>query len=69
MPPLTPAVATAFGPAQVLGDGLLGWAITFFILAVIAGVAGFRGVAGLTMEIAKILVVVFLVLAVVSLLL
>lgn len=70
MPPLTPpAVATALGPAQVLGDGLLGWAITFFILAVIAAVAGFRGVAGLTMGIAKILVVVFLVLAVISLLL
>lgn len=61
--------AVALAPAQILGDGLLGWAITFFVLAVVAGIAGFRGVAGLTMRVAKLLVVVFLVLAVVSLLL
>ena len=63
------AFATALAPAQVLGDGVLGWAITFFLLAVVAGIAGFRGVAGVTMRVAKILVVVFLVLAVISLLL
>lgn len=62
-------IAVALAPAQILGDGLLGWAITFFVLAVVAGIAGFRGVAGLTMRVAKLLVVVFLVLAVVSLLL
>lgn len=62
-------IAAAFVPAQILGDGLLGWAITFFVLAVVAGVAGFRGIAGVTMRVAKLLVVVFLLLAVVSLLL
>lgn len=59
-------IAVAFVPAQILGDGLLGWAITFFVLAVVAGVAGFRGIAGVTMRVAKLLVVVFLLLAVVS---
>jgi uncharacterized membrane protein YtjA (UPF0391 family) len=55
-------------PLQFSG-GFLGWAIAFFVVAVIAAIAGFRGVAGLTMGIAKILVAVFLVLAVVSLVL
>lgn len=53
---------TAVGllPLQFSG-GFLGWAIAFFVIAVIAGIAG------LTMGIARILVVVFLALAVVSL--
>jgi len=61
---------TAVGllPLQFSG-GFLGWAIAFFVVAVVAGIAGFRGIAGLTMGIARILVVAFLVLAVVSLLL
>ena len=59
---------TAVGllPFQFSG-GFLGWAIAFFVVAVVAGIAGFRGIAGLTMGIARILVVVFLALAVVSL--
>ena len=53
-----------------LGDGgFLWYAVVFFVLAIVAAVFGMRGVAGLSMDIAKILVVVFLVLAVVSLLL
>jgi uncharacterized membrane protein YtjA (UPF0391 family) len=65
--PMSPA-AVDLVPLQFSG-GFLGWAVAFFVVAVIAGIAGFRGIAGLTMGIAKILVVVFLVLAVVSLLL
>ncbi|WP_135827878.1 DUF1328 family protein [Halorussus halobius] len=42
-------------------------AIAFFVLAVIAGALGAGGVAGLSMDVAKWLVVVFLVLAVLSL--
>lgn len=38
-------------------------AISFFILALIAFLLGANGIAGLSMEIGKILVVVFLVLA------
>ena len=45
---------------------MLNWAATFFIIAIIAAVLGFTSIAGSAIEIAKILFVVFLVLAVVS---
>lgn len=41
-------------------------AITFFILALLAFILGANGIAGLSMEIGKLLLVVFLVLAVIS---
>jgi len=57
-------------PAQLaplqLGGGFIELAILFLILAVVAGVFGARGVAGLSMEIAKWLVIIFIVLAIVS---
>jgi len=56
-------------PLQIAGGGFLWLAVVFFVLAVVAAVVGMRGVAGLTMSVARILVFVFLVLAVVSLLL
>jgi uncharacterized membrane protein YtjA (UPF0391 family) len=46
--------------------GLIGLAVTFLVLALIAYVLGARGVAGFSMEIAKWLVIIFVVLAVVS---
>jgi uncharacterized membrane protein YtjA (UPF0391 family) len=49
------------------GIPMLGYAITFLIIALIAGVLGFTGVMGAAAYIAKILLVVFLVLFVVSL--
>lgn len=48
------------------GGGFIELAILFLILAVVAMVLGARGVAGLSMEIAKWLVVIFVVLAVIS---
>ena len=48
-------------------SGMLRYAIGFFIVALIAGIFGFWGVAGLATEIAKVLCVVFLVLVIVSL--
>lgn len=51
------------------GGGLLYYAIVFVVLAFIAGIAGFRGVAGLSFRVAKLLVVIFLVLALVTFLL
>lgn len=45
---------------------MLNWAATFFIIAIIAAVLGFTSIAGSAIEIAKILFVVFLVLAIVS---
>lgn len=48
---------------------LLSLAVVFFVLAIVAGVAGFRGIAGLTMEVARLLVIGFIVLAVITLVL
>lgn len=47
---------------------MLSWAITFLIIALIAGVLGFGVIAGTSAWIAKVLFLVFLVLFVVSLL-
>ena len=46
---------------------MLGWAVTFLIIALIAAALGFTGLAGTAVGLAKILFVVFLVLFVVSL--
>lgn len=46
---------------------MLSWAITFLIVAIIAGVLGFSVVAGTAAWIAKILFVVFIVLFLASL--
>jgi uncharacterized membrane protein YtjA (UPF0391 family) len=48
------------------GTTMLGWALTFFILAIVAGLLGFFALAGLAAEIAKILLFVFLVLLLIS---
>lgn len=62
------AVQTAFVPLQLTGDFL--WlAVVFFVFALIAWAVGARGMAGLTMEIARIFIVLFVILAIVSLLL
>jgi uncharacterized membrane protein YtjA (UPF0391 family) len=49
---------------------MLSWVVTFLIIALIAGILGFGGVAGASIEIAKIIffvaIVLFLVSAVVS---
>jgi uncharacterized membrane protein YtjA (UPF0391 family) len=46
---------------------MLGWAVTFLVIALIAAVLGFGVIAGTAAEIAKILFLVFLVLFVLSL--
>ena len=45
---------------------MLNWAVTFFVIAIIAALLGFTSIAGSAVEIAKILFFVFLVLAVVT---
>ena len=45
---------------------MLNWAVSFFVIAIIAAVLGFTNIAGSAIDIAKILFFVFLVLAVVS---
>tara|TARA_R110001583_G_scaffold40092_2_gene128317 strand:- start:72 stop:236 length:165 start_codon:yes stop_codon:yes gene_type:complete len=44
---------------------MIGWAATFLIIAIIAGVLGFSGIAGTAINIAWILFVVGLVLAII----
>lgn len=46
---------------------MIGWAITFLVIALISALLGFGGIAGLSLEFAKILFFVFLILFVVSL--
>lgn len=46
---------------------MLSWALTFLVIALIAGVLGFGVVAGTAASIAKILFVVFLVLFLIGL--
>lgn len=55
-------------PVQLTGD-FLRWAILFFVLAIVAAAIGARGVAGVSMDIARIFILIFLVLAIISLLL
>jgi uncharacterized membrane protein YtjA (UPF0391 family) len=45
---------------------MLGWVVTFLIVALIAGILGFGGVAGASIEIAKIIFFIAVVLFVVS---
>ena len=63
-----PMFETVAVPLQFTGD-FLQWAIVFFVLAIIAAAVGARGVAGITMEIARIFVLIFIILAIVSLIL
>ena len=42
---------------------MLGWALTFLVVALIAGVLGFTSIAGAAMGVAKILFFVFLIMA------
>ena len=50
------------------GGHMLSWSITFLVVALIAALLGFSGLAGMAAGFAKILFAVFLVLFVVSLL-
>ena len=45
---------------------MLGWALAFFVLALIAAYMGFFALAGLAASIAKLLLIVFVVLLIVS---
>lgn len=56
-------------PLQMFTGEFLTYAIIFFVLALVAAVVGARGVAGVSMEVARIFILIFLVLAIVSLVL
>ena len=48
------------------GGGFIELAVLFLILALVAAILGARGVAGLSMDIAKWLVIIFVVLAILT---
>lgn len=62
---LNSAVSIETVPLQ-FGGGLIELAILFLILALVAAVLGARGVAGLSMDIAKWIVIIFVILAIVA---
>ena len=61
-------VTEAMVPLQLSG-GFLRWAIVFIVLAIIAAAVGASGVAGISMAVAKWFIIIFVLLAIVSLLL
>jgi uncharacterized membrane protein YtjA (UPF0391 family) len=56
----------SIAPLQIGGGDFIELAILFLLLAIVAAVLGARGIAGLSMEIAKWLVIIFVVLAIVT---
>lgn len=46
---------------------MLGWAITFFLLAIVAAIFGFGGLAGTFVSVAQFLTVLFVIMFVASL--
>ena len=62
---LDSAVSVQALPLQ-FGGNFIELAVLFLILAVVAAVLGARGVAGVSMDIAKWLVIIFVVLAIVT---
>ena len=71
---MTPLTSTLAVPVQTLfpllfsGD-FLTYALAFFVLAIVAALVGSQDVAGISMEIARIFVILFLVFAIVALVL
>ena len=64
-------ILSAITPAQggFVGGDLIELAILFLILAVVAYVLGAREIAGVSMKVAKWLVIIFVVLAIVAVIL
>lgn len=64
------ATATALGAVFLaqfgVPGGLIGLAVLFLVLALVAYLLGAGGVAGFSMDIAKVLIVIFVILAVLA---
>lgn len=54
---------------QLFTGEFLQYAIVFFVLAIVAALLGARGVAGVSMQLAKWFVIIFLVLTIIALVL
>lgn len=61
--------ALGWSPLQLFTGDFIQYALIFFVLALIAAVVGARGVAGVSMTIAKWFVIIFIVLTVITLVL
>lgn len=66
---LAPLVLLAWLPLQLFSGQFLRYAIVFFVLAILAALVGARGVAGVSMEVARIFVLLFIILAIITLVL
>ena len=66
LPPANEILATLVNEIKTTPKLMLNWAITFLVIALIAAVLGFGGLAGTAVGIAKILFFVFIVLFVLS---
>jgi len=64
---VVPVTEAPSRPSPTKENPMLSWAVTFLIIAIIAGVLGFGGIAGTSAGIAQVLFFVFLVLFVLSL--
>jgi uncharacterized membrane protein YtjA (UPF0391 family) len=62
-------IESTLQPIQLFSGDFLTLALVFIVLAIIAALVGARGVAGLSMAAAKWFVIIFVVLAIVSLIL
>lgn len=68
VPPPDVDLAVATYPNPPMKENImLGWALTFLVIALIAAALGFGGIAGTSAGIAQILFVVFIILFVVTL--
>ena len=56
-------------PLQFFSGEFLQYAIVFFVLALVAAVLGAQGIAGVSMTIVKWFVIIFIVLAIITLIL
>lgn len=56
-------------PIQLFTGDFVYLAVVFFVLAIIAALVGARGIAGLSMSIAKWFIILFVILAIASLIL
>jgi uncharacterized membrane protein YtjA (UPF0391 family) len=59
-------IGTAIVPSRTRSIAMLGWALTFLVIALIAAALGFGGIAGVAVELAKIVFVVAIILFVIS---
>ena len=69
LPPSIVSVSSLAPPMQLFTGRFIQYAIVFVVLAIVAALVGARGIAGLSMTIAKWFIILFVVMAIVSLVL